>query len=132
MSIPVTIHHTGVATAQALSFGMFGSGPIDTSFTATYASQCENQMDVVGASGSNPPVVLQLGSVAKVRVLIVKCLGNAATLLLTSARGATQMVPLSGGGLVILHLPTLGDDLTEVAVAGDGSTISYYVAGDLD
>ena len=49
-----------------------------------------------------------------------------------SARGATQMVPLSGGGLVILHLPTLGDDLTEVAVAGDGSTISYYVAGDLD
>ena len=131
MSIPVAINHSGVATARAWAGSAFGASPIDTSFAGCYAAQIENQADIVGATGTNPPVALELGSVGKVRVFIARCVGNSVTLKLTSARGANQLVPLSGGGLVILHLPVLGDELTEILVAGDGSTVAYYVAGDL-
>jgi len=130
MSVPVSVTHVGVATAVSLSGGTFGAGPIDTSFSATYAAQIQNQQDVVNAV--SVPVVLELGNVAKVRILIARCTGNSATLLLTSADGTDQKVPLSGGGLVALHFPTLGDELTTIKVSGDGSTVSYYVAGDLD
>ena len=128
MSIPVAINHVGVLTATAWT-NSFGASPVDTSFAAVYASQINNQQDIVGATST--PVTLQLGNVAKVRVLIARCTGNSVVLKLTSAKGTEQAVPLSGGGIVVLHLPVLGDELTAVKVTGDGSTVSYFIAGDL-
>jgi hypothetical protein len=130
MSLPVTVEHVGVATARSC-LDIFGCGPMDTSYTASYSAQCQNQQDIVGAIGANPPVVLELGNVAKVRILIARCVGNSVTLLLTSADGSLQAVPLSGGGLVQLFEPNVGDEITDIEVKGDGSTVSYYVAGDI-
>ena len=130
MSLPVVVEHVGVATSKAC-LDSFGSGPMDTNFTAYYSAQCQNQQDIVGAVGANPTVVLELGNVASVRVLIARVVGNSVTLLLTSADGVQQKLPLSGGGLALLFLPNVGDEITEIDVAGDGSTVSYYVAGDV-
>lgn len=131
MSVPVVINHTGVLTACAWG-SSFGSGPIDTSLAASYGAQIQNQQDIRGAISPSPPVTLELGNVAAVRFLQARCIGNSVVLALTSAKGTQQLVPLSGGGELILHLPVVGDELTAVQVYGDGSTVTYFLAGDLD
>jgi hypothetical protein len=119
---------------NAISLGMsaMGAGPVDTSFRYTAAAKLENQRDIVGATGSNPSVTLELGSITKVRVIVAVVVGNSVQLKLTSAAGTDQLVPLSAGGLFMMFLPTLGDELTAIKVVGDGSTVSYIVAGDTD
>ena len=129
MSTPVIIRHTGIATALSTWNG-FGSSPVDTSFTATYAAHKESQLDVVGATDM-APAVIPLENVIKVRVLIIKCTGNSLKLVVTSARGTDQALPLSAGGILMLHLPTLGDELTAIKLVGTGATVDYFIAGDL-
>lgn len=129
MSTPIIVNHTGVAVGTS-SGGSFGCGPFDTSFNATYAAQKSGQDDVVNAT-LGAPLELPLENVAGVRVLIIRVTGNSVTLLLTSASGTLQKIPLSSGGLMIFHQPTLGDEFTAIGIVGNAATVSYFIAGDL-
>ena len=129
MSTPIIVNHAGVAVGTS-SGGSFGCGPFDTSFNATYAAQKSGQDDVVNAT-LLAPLELPLENVAGVRVLIISVSGNSVTLLLTSALGTLQKIPLSSGGIMIFHQPTLGDEFTAIEIVGNGATVSYFVAGDL-
>ena len=129
MSTPVIVRHTGIATAISTWNG-FGSSPVDTGFYGVYAAHKESQLDVIGATDM-APVVVPLENVIKVRVLIVKCTGNSLKLVLTSARGTDQAIPLSAGGSMVFHFPTLGDELTAIKLVGTGATVDYFIAGDL-
>lgn len=128
MSVPTIIRHTGVLTAQTSASAVYGAGPVDTSFYATYATHKSGQIDVVGATVTAQP--LELENVVKVRVIAMSITGNSGTLVLTSARGATQQIPLSTGGQYLQHFPTVGDEVTAIAFKGDGVTVTYFIAGD--
>jgi hypothetical protein len=129
MSIPSMVKHTGVlvSSTSANSCGPRpASDAIDTGFTATYAAAKGGQFDLTTGS----PVSLPFENIAKVRVLQMTVSGNSLTLLLTSAAGTDQAIRLSAGVPLLLHLPSLGDELTAIKVQGNGASGSYFIAGD--
>ena len=126
---PIVIKHTGIAVGNSCA-GAFGAGPVDTGFCGTYAAYKEGSFDLVGAT-LGAPNVMDLENVVKVRVLIVQLSGNSAQMLLTSAAGTDQAVQLSSGGQCIMFEPAVGSEITGIKFVGDGSTVSYLIAGDL-
>jgi hypothetical protein len=127
------IKHMGVATgssSECWSAGGICSGPFDTSFCAAYAAKKSSQDDVIEATIEDP-LVLPLENVVKVRVLIIRSTGSIQMLLTSPNGGTDQAVALSGGGLMIFHLPTVGDEITAIKFVGDEATVSYFIAGDV-
>ena len=130
MSVPAIVRHTGVLTSTSTSqTNWASSGPFDTTFTATYAAQKQSQEDVLNAT-EEAPLVIPLENVAKVRVLVCTATGNSVTVLTTTAAGVDQAETLSGGGIIIKHIPVLGDEITAIKVVGTNATFSYFIAGD--
>jgi hypothetical protein len=128
---PVIVKHSGIAIGTASSGCSIGlaCGPFDTSFCAAYEASKTSQDDISDAT-LLAPFVLPLENVAKVRVLIVRATGDSATMLLTSAAGVDQEIPLSGGGMQIFHQPNPDDAFTAIKFIGTNSTVSYFIAGD--
>ena len=128
---PVIVKHSGIAVGNASSGCSSGLafGPFDTSFCATYEASKTSQDDIVNAT-LLAPFVLPLENVVNVRVLIVRATGDSVTMLLTSAAGADQEIPLSGGGVQIFHQPNPDDAFTAIKFIGNNSTVSYFIAGD--
>jgi hypothetical protein len=130
MSIPVIIKHTGIAVGTSSVPGGLCAGPFDTTFTASMAAHKSSEIDVVGATDL-APLVIPLENVVKVRVLVISVSGNSVKLVLTSARGTDQAIPLSSGGLMVFYAPTVGDEFTAIKLVGTGATVSYLIAGNL-
>lgn len=130
MPIPSIVRHSGVLANTQTSTGCGGrdSDVADTSFVNTYEASKDDQVDVAGVSPQT--VTLPLGNVTKVRVLLAKAVGTSVVLLLTSASGADQAVPLSAGGQLLLHLPEPGDEITAIKVTATNATVAYFLAGD--
>ena len=131
MPTPVAIRHTGVlvGTSSAGGFCCNGLASFDTTFGATYATQKSGQDDIVNAT-LLAPFVLPLENVVKVRVLAIRTTGNAVKMLLTSSAGTDQAIVVSSEGLQVFHQPNVGDEITAVKFVGNGTTVSYFIAGD--
>ena len=129
MSTPVRVAHTGVLVGSSSSCSFVPGGVFDTTFGATYATNKSGQDDIVNAT-LLAPFVLPLENVVKVRVLAVRASGNTVKMLLTSSAGADQEVLLGGGGLHLFHQPNVGDEITSIKFVGNGTTVSYFIAGD--
>jgi hypothetical protein len=129
MGIPARIIHTGSLLAESTSetWG-FSGGPVSTSFHATYAAQKQAQEDVAGATMGSP-LTVPLENVVKVRIGIFTATGGSGILILTSAAGVNQAVPLSVGGVFMFHNPHAGDEITSIKLAGT-LTVQYFIAGD--
>jgi hypothetical protein len=133
MSVPARIKHTGslIAESQSSCFWTLSGGPINTSFHATYAAQKQAQDGVLNVL-VGAPLSLPFENITRVRVGIFQATGAPCTLLLTSAAGASQAIPMSDGGIFLFHNPGVGDEFTAIAVAGTGpATVSYFIAGDV-
>ena len=128
---PVRIKHTGVLVGGACASCACGlnGGIFDTTFGATYATGKGGQDDIANAT-LMAPFVLPLENVVKVRVLAIRATGNTVKMLLTSAAGADQEVLLGGDGLHIFHQPNVGDEITAIKFVGNGTTVSYFIAGE--
>jgi hypothetical protein len=129
MPIPALIKHSGFLIAKAtVPASSDAEGPISTDFCAIYAANKRAQEDIAGAT-MLAPVVLPLENVVKVRVGVFFATGGSCVLLLTSAAGTDQAVPLGDAGLYLFHNPHAGDEITAIKLVGTG-TVSYFIAGD--
>lgn len=131
MSIAALVRHTGSLVAESSSpFWTLNGGPINTSFCATYAAQKQAQDGVLNVL-VGAPLVLPLENITNVRVGAFQAIGGSCTLMLTSAAGSNQAIPLSDSGIFIFHNPNVGDEFTAIKIIGAGPlTVSYFIAGD--
>jgi hypothetical protein len=129
MSTPIVINHTGIGVGNSSAAGGLAAGPFDSSFSITCSAHKAGEIDIVNATDIAPKV-LALENVVKVRVLMVSVTGNTVKMLLTSSKGTDQAIPLSSGGRQLFHAPTVGDEFTAIKFVGDGSTVSYLLAGE--
>ena len=130
MSTPIIMNHTGIAVGTSSQPGGLAAGPFDTSWSLTCSAHKAGEIDIVAATLGSPKV-LALENVVKVRVLLLQVTGNTVTVLLTSSKGTDQAIPLSSGGKQMFYAPTVGDEFTAIKFVGDGSTVSYMLAGEL-
>lgn len=88
----------------------------------------EYQARRMGVSSPAAPVSVQIAPVTKARVLAFRAgPGADLTLLLTSAAGAAQKVPLAG--TFVWQSPHEGDEVTAIALQGIGD-VTYIVTGE--
>jgi hypothetical protein len=129
MSTPIIIKHTGIAVGTSSAPGGLAAGPFDSSFSITCSAHKTSSIDIVGAT-LGAPKVLDLENVVKVKVLLLEVTGNTVSMLLTSSKGVDNAIPLSSGGKQMFYAPTVGDEFTAIKFVGDGSTVSYMMAGE--
>lgn len=94
-------------------------------FCGLYGQSDEASVHVIGTVPS--PYVVPLKSILRVRMFALKILsGGPVVLLLTSAAGVDQQVPVSSQ--ILFNNPT-GDAFTNIEIVGDAD-VEYMLAGD--
>lgn len=114
--------------------GSVNSGPSNPTGPTNLSSFVDLGVDEVYPSVEGANVTLaggpafQLGaSFTAIRVIAFRAVnGDSFQLQLTSGLGASQLVPCSG--LVVLHVPKVGDEITTLKVVGAGN-VEYFLAG---
>lgn len=102
------------------------SSVLSLAFAAQYAQVDSGSFSFLGTNLA--PYVMNPGGVTKVRLLAVRAIdGQSLEALLTSGLGTDQVVPFSG--LLLIHCPVAGTELTAVKLLGQGR-IEYLIAGD--
>lgn len=96
--------------------------------TRNYTRHFGGIISVTGTDGA--PQDLDFGGMATIKFLAIKVQGDKIKLRITTADGAAQIVPVSGGGQLIIDNPSSAD-ITAITLAtvGSGVESEYLVAG---
>ena len=127
MAQPINVTLNGSVSAAPASSSSISPSLSDTimiGFSRTYAYRV-----AVSESVNAPSVAatIQLGSITKVRTIVMRVIGASLTVQLTSPAGADQA--FKTGDLFVWHSPNEGDQFTAVKLLGVAD-VEMLILGD--
>jgi hypothetical protein len=130
LALPALVNHVGSLSGSPAQTGTTVPSLqelINTSFQGTFGGSKSARLTISGATDLSP-FVLSLDTITKVRLIVVRTQNQSLRVKITSAYGATQVIPLSNA--LIWFAPNAGDEVTAIEFVGTAD-VEVVIAGDV-